>query len=303
MWIANRWKEYRLLDASGGEKLENWGGYTLIRPDPAVIWFTEKKNKFWKTPDAHYFRSSNGGGKWQIFNLPKNWKIHYELGKDAPKIKSCLMTFHLKLFAFKHTGVFPEQAVNWDFIYATISERILKNRRLGNDSPVSVLNLFAYTGGSTMAAAMAGANVVHIDASKGIVAWAKENAAFSGLFDAPIRWLNDDCRKFVVRERRRKRKYDAIIMDPPSYGRGPKGEIWKLEDDIFSFIRLCAPLLSDDPLFVMVNSYTSGLSSGVMKAMLDLIFSGGKSEARDLGLPMYDSAIVLPEGSASRYIF
>lgn len=321
MWIADRWDEYRLLDASGGEKLEDWAGYILIRPDPQVIWTVDQKNKFWKRPSAHYHRSSQGGGRWEIFDLPVSWTIHYSLGIDGAKTRlqeennlsegilatsgytPGLMIFHLKPFAFKHTGVFPEQSVSWEFIYEKISSRILSARINGGNDPVNVLNLFAYTGGATIAAAMAGARVVHVDASKGMVSWAKENAASSGLKNAPIRWLIDDVRKFMSREVRRGHRYDAIIMDPPSYGRGPKGEIWKLEDDIFPLIQLSATLLSDQPLFFMINSYTTGLSAGVMKAMLDLTFRDGHSEASELGLKIYQSPIVLPEGVTARYIF
>ena len=263
MRTASNWKEYKVLDVSGGEKLENWAGYTLIRPDPQVIWTSPKKLRAWRSPNAHYLRSSKGGGEWQFFDLPETWELHYTLGCGCDNIKPFDICFHLKPFAFKHTGVFPEQAANWDLSYKLISERI----KAEPDRPVKVLNLFAYTGGASLAAAAAGAEVTHVDASKGMVAWAKENAASSGLGDAPVRWLVDDCRKFVEREIRRGNKYDAIIMDPPSYGRGPKGEIWKIEDSIYPFVELCAEILSDKPLFYLINSYTTGLQAGVLSGL------------------------------------
>ena len=248
MWIADGWKDYEVIDTSKGEKLERWGDYLLVRPDPQVIWNTEKKNRGWRNRNGHYHRSSKGGGEWEFFDLPEQWQIHYKS-----------LTFNLKPFSFKHTGLFPEQATNWDWF----SEKI---RRAGR--PIKVLNLFAYTGGATLAAAAAGAHVTHVDASKGMVAWAKENAVSSGLADAPIRWLVDDCVKFVEREIRRGNRYDAIIMDPPSYGRGPKGEIWKIEDMIHPLIQLCTKILSDNPLFFLVNSYTTGLAPAVLTYML-----------------------------------
>ena len=222
MWIADQWNDYEVLDTSRGEKLERWGDYLLVRPDPQVIWDTPRKQYGWKHPNGHYHRSKQGGGEWEFFDLPKQWSIHYKE-----------LTFQLKPFSFKHTGLFPEQATNWDWF----SEKIKNAGR-----PVKVLNLFAYTGGATLAAAKAGACVTHVDASKGMVGWAKENAASSGLSDAPIRWLVDDCVKFVEREIRRGNHYDAIIMDPPSYGRGPKGEIWKIEDAIHPLVKLCVQL-------------------------------------------------------------
>ncbi len=240
MWLADNWKDYEVIDSSKGEKLERWGDYILVRPDPQVIWDTPKTEKGWKKMNGHYHRSKKGGGEWEFFDLPQQWQIHY--GE---------LTFNLKPFNFKHTGLFPEQATNWDWF----SHKIKKAGR-----PIKVLNLFAYTGGATLAAAAAGAQVTHVDASKGMVGWAKENAASSGLADAPIRWLVDDCVKFVEREIRRGNQYDAIIMDPPSYGRGPKGEIWKIEEQIHSLIQLCTKILSDDPLFFLVNSYTTGLA-------------------------------------------
>ena len=234
MWIADRWKDYEVLDCSSGETLERWGDFLLIRPDPQVIWETPKENRGWRRPNGHYHRSAKGGGEWEFFDLPQQWTIGYHG-----------LTFNLKPFSFKHTGLFPEQAANWDWF----GEKIQKAGR-----PIKVLNLFAYTGGATLAAAKAGASVTHVDASKGMVGWAKENAKSSGLEDAPIRWIVDDCVKFVEREIRRGNHYDAIIMDPPSYGRGPKGEIWKIEDAIHPLVKLCVQLLSDDPLFFLINS-------------------------------------------------
>ena len=283
MWIADSWKEYEVLDTSRGEKLERWGKYLLIRPDPQVIWDTPRQAKGWKKPDAHYHRSSRGGGEWEFFSLPEQWEIHYRE-----------LTFHLKPFSFKHTGLFPEQAVNWDWF----GEKI---RRAGR--PVKVLNLFAYTGGATLAAAAAGAAVTHVDASKGMVSWAKENAASSGLGQAPIRWLVDDCVKFVEREIRRGSKYDAIIMDPPSYGRGPKGEIWKIEEMIHPLIRKCVALLGPNPLFFLINSYTTGLSPAVLTYMLSLEMAGfhGRTDAQDIGLPVSGSGLILPCGASGRW--
>ena len=248
MWIADNWKEYEVIDCSNGEKLERWGDYILVRPDPQVIWDTPKTRKEWRRKNGHYHRSKKGGGEWEFFDLPQQWNLHYKN-----------LTFHLKPFSFKHTGLFPEQAVNWDWF----SEKIKHANR-----PVKVLNLFAYTGGATLAAAAAGASVTHVDASKGMVTWAKENAVASGLKDAPIRWLVDDCVKFVEREIRRGNHYDAIIMDPPSYGRGPKGEIWKIEEAIHPLVKLCTQILSDDPLFFLINSYTTGLQPAVLAYLL-----------------------------------
>ena len=248
MWKADQWKDYEVLDTSDGEKLERWGRYILVRPDPQVIWNTPKKNPLWHKHDARYARSSSGGGQWSRHRLPERWQIRY---RD--------LTFNVKPMNFKHTGVFPEQAANWDFIDAQI-------RKAGR--PVSVLNLFAYTGGATLAAAKAGAAVCHVDAARGMVAWARENAAASGLGEAPIRWIIDDCAKFVEREIKRGRRYDAVIMDPPSYGRGPSGEIWKLEKDLYPFLQLVAGVLSDDPLFFIINSYTTGLAPSVLTCLL-----------------------------------
>lgn len=284
MWIANNWKDYEVLDTSGGEKLERWGKYLLVRPDPQVIWNTPHEHPGWKKKNGHYHRSSKGGGEWEFINLPDEWSISY---KD--------LTFHLKPFSFKHTGLFPEQAVNWDWFSNLIAHA---------GRPVKVLNLFAYTGGATVSAAKAGAQVTHVDASKGMVSWAKENAAASGLADAPIRWLVDDCTKFVEREIRRGNHYDGIIMDPPSYGRGPKGEIWKIEENIFPFVELTAKLLSDKPLFFLINSYTTGLQPAVLSYMLTLTVKkqfGGTVAAEEIGLPVSGTGLVLPCGASGRW--
>lgn len=288
MWTADKWEDYTVLDTSSGEKLELWGKYKLIRPDPQVIWNTPK-GTLWKNPNAHYHRSRKGGGEWKFFDLPREWTIGYQpLG----------LSFRLKPFHFKHTGLFPEQAVNWEWFSELIRERVASGRH------VKVLNLFAYTGGATIAAAKAGASVTHVDASKGMVTWAKENAQISGLGDAPIRWLVDDCTKFVEREIRRGRKYDAIIMDPPSYGRGPKGEIWKIEDNIYPLIVRCTGLLSEDPLFFLINSYTTGLQPAVLDYMLHLALDGkfeGHTAASEIGLPVEANGYILPCGAAGRW--
>ena len=284
IWLADQWKDYEVLDTSNGEKLERWGDYFLVRPDPQVLWDTPKKLRQWKKPNGHYHRSHKGGGQWEFFDLPKTWDIQYKELK-----------FHLQPFSFKHTGLFPEQAVNWDWF----SDKIRKANR-----PVKVLNLFAYTGGATLAAAAAGASVTHVDASKGMVNWAKENAQLSGLREKPIRWLVDDCVKFVEREIRRGNHYDGIIMDPPSYGRGPKGEIWKIEEKIYPFIELCTKILSDDPLFFLVNSYTTGLQPAVLTYMLETQVAakfGGKVVSDEIGLPVSSNGLVLPCGASGRW--
>ncbi len=284
MWIADKWNDYEVLDCSDGEKLERWGTYCLVRPDPQVIWKTERVRREWKHPNGHYHRSSRGGGEWEFFQLPEQWQVCY--GE---------LVFQLKPFSFKHTGLFPEQAVNWDWF----SEKI---RQAGR--PVKVLNLFAYTGGATLAAAKAGAAVTHVDASKGMVTWAKENARSSGLEQAPIRYLVDDCVKFVEREIRRGNHYDAIIMDPPSYGRGPKGEIWKIEDSIYSFVELCSQLLTEEPLFFLINSYTTGLQPAVLSYMLSTLVERrlkGTVTAEEIGLPVTESGLVLPCGASGRW--
>ena len=284
MWVADHWKDYEVIDTSKGEKLERWGKYILLRPDPQVLWDTPKKNPAWKHLNAHYHRSKKGGGEWEFFDLPEQWSIHY---RD--------LTFHLKPFSFKHTGLFPEQAANWDWF-----SDLIKNA----NRPVKVLNLFAYTGGATCAAAKAGASVTHVDASKGMVTWAKENAQASGLANAPIRWIVDDCVKFVEREIRRGNHYDAIIMDPPSYGRGPKGEIWKIEEKIHPFIALCEKLLSDDPLFFLVNSYTTGLAPAVLTYLIStevVAKHGGTVTSDEIGLPVSSNGLILPCGAAGRW--
>jgi len=283
MWIAENWKDYEVIDCTDGEKLERWGDYLLVRPDPQVIWSTTKNHKGWRKMNGHYHRSNKGGGEWEFFGLPEQWSISYKS-----------LTFNLKPFSFKHTGLFPEQAANWDWF----SELIKKA-----DRPVKVLNLFAYTGGATLAAAAAGASVTHVDASKGMVGWAKENAVSSGLGDAPIRWIVDDCVKFVEREIRRGNHYDGIIMDPPSYGRGPKGEVWKIETSVYPLIQLCSQLMSDKPLFFLINSYTTGLQPAVLNYMISTAIkpkTGGVVTADEIGLPVSGNGLVLPCGASGR---
>ncbi len=284
MWMSDGWTDYEVLDASDGEKLERWGEYILVRPDPQVIWQTPKTDKRWQQYDAKYFRSASGGGRWSDHHLPEHWQIRYKQ-----------LCFGVKPMNFKHTGIFPEQAANWEFIMDAIRQA---------KRPIRVLNLFAYTGGATIAAAAAGAEVCHVDAAKGMVAMAKENARLSGLEAAPIRWIVDDCGKFVEREIRRGRRYDAVIMDPPSYGRGPSGEIWKLEKNLYPFTQLVSRVLSEDPLFVLVNSYTTGLAPSVVGCILDSIFQwrwGGHTESQELGLPVTGSGLVLPCGATGRW--
>ena len=291
MWLADQWNDYEVIDCSKGEKLERWGDYLLVRPDPQVIWDTPKKEKGWRKMNGHYHRSSKGGGEWEFFQLPKEWTIQYSLPINKK------LTFHLKPFSFKHTGLFPEQAANWNWFSQLIADAVSKGRQ------VKVLNLFAYTGGATLAAAAAGASVTHVDASKGMVTWAKENAISSGLKDAPIRWLVDDCVKFVEREIRRGNHYDAIIMDPPSYGRGPKGEIWKIEESVYPLIRLCSQILTDNPLFFLINSYTTGLQPAVLSYMISTVLdtANGTVTASEIGLPVSSSGLVLPCGASGRY--
>ena len=297
MWTADNWKDYEILDCSSGEKLERWGKYILLRPDPQVIWNTSKENEFWSKLNGHYIRSNRGGGEWKFKNLPQQWSIGYDMPEAAGGTR---LTFNLKPFAFKHTGLFPEQAVNWDWF-----GKLIKNKT-SHGKEVKVLNLFAYTGGATLAAASAGAKVTHVDASKGMVGWARENAASSGLDTAPIRWIVDDCVKFVEREIRRGNKYDGIIMDPPSYGRGPKGEIWKIEDSIHNFIKLCSRLLNDKPLFFLVNSYTTGLAPAVLTYMISLEVKksfGGEVSSEEIGIPVTESGLILPCGASGRWSF
>lgn len=291
MWLADQWNDYEVIDCSKGEKLERWGDYLLVRPDPQVIWDTPKKENGWRKMNGHYHRSSKGGGEWEFFQLPKEWIIQYSLPINKK------LTFHLKPFSFKHTGLFPEQAANWNWFSQLIADAVSKGRQ------VKVLNLFAYTGGATLAAAAAGASVTHVDASKGMVTWAKENAISSGLKDAPIRWLVDDCVKFVEREIRRGNHYDAIIMDPPSYGRGPKGEIWKIEESVYPLIQLCSQILTDNPLFFLINSYTTGLQPAVLSYMISTVLgtANGTVTASEIGLPVSSNGLVLPCGASGRY--
>ena len=277
------WQDYELIDASQGERLERWGEVILIRPDPQVIWNTERKNPLWRNAHARYHRSNTGGGKWQIYKkIPESWSIGY---------RDCV--FNVKPMGFKHTGIFPEQAVNWDFASDVIG---------ASDRQLNVLNLFGYTGCATVACLKAGASVCHVDASKGMVAWAKENAAASRVNELPVRWIVDDCGKFVAREIRRGRRYDGIIMDPPSYGRGPSGEIWKLEEQLYSFVELCVDVLSDDPSFVILNSYTTGLSASVMQYILGVLIQkrfGGSVSSDEIGLKATETGLYVPCGSTA----
>ncbi len=282
MRIADKWTDYTVIDASNGEKLEQWGKYKLIRPDPQIIWNTARENHDWANAHGRYVRSNEGGGHWEDCRLPQVWQIGYKE-----------LVFVLKPMGFKHTGLFPEQAVNWDYM----TEKIQTAGR-----PIKVLNLFAYTGGATLACAAAGAEVVHVDAARGMVAWAKENAALSGLSQKPVRYMVDDCIKFVSREIRRGDKYDAIIMDPPSYGRGPGGEIWKLETGIYDLLELCIGVLSENPLFFMLNSYTTGLSPSVMAYLLGVTVGKkykGKISADEIGLQVKETGYVLPCGATA----
>lgn len=283
MRVADGWKDYELLDCSDGERLERWGDVILIRPDPQVIWKTPKKHPMWKKANARYLRSSTGGGHWEVLRkTPDVWRINYKE-----------LSLNVKTMGFKHTGIFPEQAVNWDY-----TAQLIK----GADRPVKVLNLFSYTGGATVACLKAGAQVVHVDASKGMVAWAKENAAASSVADRPVRWIVDDCIKFVQREIRRGNKYDIIIMDPPSYGRGPGGEVWKLEDEVYGFVELCTQVLSDNPIMVLINSYTTGLSPAVMQYILGSLVVpkfGGEVTGSEIGLPVTQTGMVLPCGASA----
>ncbi len=286
MWVSQDWKDYELLDTSDGERLERWGRYILIRPDPQVIWKHAREHRLWTKADAGYRRSSSGGGAWSENKLPESWTVSY---RD--------LTFRVKPMGFKHTGLFPEQAANWDWFSDLIR---------GAGRPIRVLNLFAYTGGATVAAAKAGASVCHVDAAKGMVAAAKENAALSGLSAAPIRYIVDDCVKFVEREIRRGNTYDGIIMDPPSYGRGPTGEVWKIEDSVDALVSLTAKVLSPDPLFFLLSSYTTGLSPSAMRYITEMRLGkkfGGKSEAEELGLTVTQSGSVLPCGGSVRHVF
>ena len=284
MWVSADWEDYELLDCGGGEKLERWGKYLLVRPDPQAIWDTPRVHSGWKRPDARYARSSTGGGEWAKKEVPPRWTVDY---KD--------LTFNIKPMNFKHTGLFPEQAANWDFC-----RNLIQNA----GRPISVLNLFAYTGGATIACAAAGASVCHVDAAKGMVQWAKENAQSSGVADRPIRWIVDDCAKFVQREMRRGHTYDGIIMDPPSYGRGPSGEIWRLEENLWGFVELVTQVLSDNPLFFLINSYTTGLAPSVLSYILETLVTrkhGGHTESQELGLAVTESGLALPCGATGRW--
>ncbi|SEQ73203.1 23S rRNA (cytosine1962-C5)-methyltransferase [Lachnospiraceae bacterium NE2001] len=303
MILADRWKDYEVLDCTDGEKLERWGEYILLRPDPQVIWSTKHRSKEWKSLNGHYHRSSRGGGEWEFFSLPEEWQVQYQLPSEGIT-GSDIMTFNLKPFSFKHTGIFPEQAANWDYIFETIKAEIASRSEKGESTEIKALNLFAYTGGATLAAAMAGAKVTHVDASKGMTGWAKENAKSSGLEEAPIRWLIDDCIKFVEREIRRGNKYHVIIMDPPSYGRGPKGEMWKMEDNIFELIQLTSQILADDAIIYLINMYTTGLSPAVLNYMIGetvIKAHGGIVTSEDIGLMVRDTGLILPCGSTARW--
>ena len=283
MRVSSNWLDYELIDTSCGERLERWGDIILIRPDPQIIWNTERKNPLWRKAHAKYHRSNSGGGQWQVFKkIPDSWSLKY---RD--------LVFNVKPMGFKHTGIFPEQAVNWD-----LASDIIK----GADRQLNVLNLFGYTGCATLACLNAGAKVCHVDASKGMVQWAKENAQSSSLSDKPVRWLVDDCMKFVSREQRRGNKYDGIIMDPPSYGRGPGGEVWKLEEQLYSFLELCSTILSDDARFFILNSYTTGLPPSVMEYMLSTILVkkfGGSVSSSEIGLPVTETNLILPCGNTA----
>ena len=295
MWVADKWKDYEVLDATGGEKLERWGDYILVRPDPQVIWNTGRGAVQWKQANGHYHRSSKGGGSWEMNGLPEEWSIAYQGNGGS-------LQFRLKPFAFKHTGVFPEQAVNWDWC----SGRIQKWQEDHPEKvPFRVLNLFAYTGGATVSAALAGAHVTHVDASKGMVGWAKENALASNVPMERTRWLVDDCKKFVEREIRRENSYEGIIMDPPSYGRGPKGEIWKIEECVYELIDLAGNLLSKDADFFLINSYTTGLQPAVLTYMLGEAIAakrGGRVESDEIGLPVRKNGLILPCGASGRWM-
>ncbi len=281
MRYSENWKDYELIDCSDGERLERWGNIILIRPDPQIIWSSGKKNPLWRNAHARYHRSNKGGGSWEMYKrVPDSWSVKY---RD--------LKFNVKPMGFKHTGVFPEQAVNWDWVY----DRIKSENR-----PLNILNLFGYTGCATLMCMDAGAKVCHVDASKGMVNWAKENAQISKIADRPVRWLVDDCVKFVQREIRRGHKYDGIIMDPPSYGRGPNGEVWKIEEKLYSFMELCMQVLSDDPSFLILNSYTTGLSPAVMEYLLNVMLKsryGGKVSSDEIGLKVTESGMCLPCGS------
>ncbi len=292
MWTADGWRDFALLDCGSGEKLEKWGPYRLVRPDPQAIWAPARGDGDWKGFDARYNRSSTGGGAWENRKLPESavqngWKIAY---RD--------LNFLVRPMSFKHTGIFPEQAANWDFVTARVKRRLEKGK------PMRILNLFAYTGAATAAALAAGAEVCHVDAAKGMVAWAKENAAASGVSDRPVRWIVDDCAAFIEREIRRGRRYDGIILDPPSYGRGPTGQVWKMETNLYPFVQLCARVLSDDADFVLMSAYTAGLNPGVAGYVLGQAVAkdrDGQVEYDELGLPCEATGLCLPCGSSARW--
>lgn len=284
MNIANEWKDYEIIDMANGEKLERWGNIKLIRPDPQIIWKNKSFPNEWKNANARYNRSNTGGGAWEYKKrLPESWQVKYKN-----------LTFNIKPMGFKHTGLFPEQAVNWDWMI----NKIQQSKR-----NIKVLNLFAYTGGATVACLSAGASVCHVDSSKGMTTWAKENVESSGLRERPVRFIIDDVVKFVQREIRRGNKYDAIVMDPPSYGRGKNGEVWQFENNIADLVELCMQVLSDDPLFFLINSYTTGISSRVLANLLELNMKNhkGKITAGEIGLPMKNSNLVLPCGIYGRW--
>ena len=283
MDLASNWKDYQILDMANGEKLEMWNGVTLVRPDPQIVWKDKSFPEKWKKADAVYHRSESGGGGWKYNKkIPNAWQVKYKN-----------LTFNIKPMGFKHTGLFPEQAVNWDWMI---------NKIQNSKREIKVLNLFAYTGGATVACLSAGASVCHVDSSKGMVAWAKENVTSSGLQDRKVRYIVDDVVKFVNREIRRGNTYDAIIMDPPSYGRGTNGEVWKFEENIYDLVNLCSKVLSDNPLFFLINSYTTGISSMVLENILKLnIKNKGKYSNGEIGLPMQNSNLVLPCGIFGRW--
>ena len=283
MKVANDWKDYEILDMANGEKLERWGNIFLVRPDPQIIWEEKSFKEKWKNVHGIYNRSKTGGGSWNFKKkVPESWQIKYKN-----------LTFNIKPMGFKHTGLFPEQAVNWDWMI---------NKIKNSKREIKVLNLFAYTGGATVACLSAGASVCHVDSSKGMVSWSKENVNSSGLKEKPVRYIVDDVEKFVNREIRRGNKYDAIIMDPPSYGRGTKGEVWRFEEDIADLVNLCTKVLSDEPLFFLINSYTTGISAKVLENILRLnIKNSGNFESGEIGLPMTGSKLVLPCGIYGRW--
>jgi len=280
MYLADAWQDYEILDAGNGNKLERWGQVRLLRPDPQAVWPMQEP----RSVDARYIRSASGGGHWEYTKtLPDSWTIQY---RD--------LTFQVRPTGFKHTGLFPEQAVNWDWMRGLVKKA---------PKPFRALNLFAYTGGATCALAAAGAEVVHVDAAKGMVAWAKENLALCGLGDKPVRFIVDDVMKFVLREQRRGRQYEGILMDPPSYGRGPGGEMWKIEENLYPLVAECCKLLSSEARFFLINSYTTGLAPTVLSNVLQAALPGrgGRIEAGEVGLPISRGTLVLPCGASGRW--